>query len=569
MMNMALCTAIHEGEHGASRVYGDILARWPYALEVAYEVVKVNGNLDSVINGLKVRLSAPLREGTEAEKCTHLATGALLEGYKRWNQQLVDHRGGRVLWQESEIFLVEALKKGNYWSELDGEENLGQEKVISAGVASKGVVSGIVDSNPGGLPLVGPVLPLKPIRSVNDPMKYLSALLQELYRGNYLNMIAIMEWAKGVDHAPWFGLEYFGWALLRTSNRAALTSMATILQRLCPSRWETWYVSALKEWMTPPRNVVAATELLQRCILAQPTHPLILITKAYMHVYRVKDSLLHYFIDQNTQHKRQMAIDARFALEASREAFSYSKDPFTTCSLLHIFSLLSVQIPDAKYLEVLGEVEGLNPLFKRYKKNPSSILQYAQDAPITAEHIATANATLLQPDSSHLLTDHTDENKAVNRAKLQNAHLASLYARLLAYRAKMCVAKLALVSMAHECAEHALKLDPKNAVANCALIVSSHIKRADWNGALDKLNSALQKADSQEAQLVYRLEILQTLENLGEPDPQAFAEISGPMLTANPMDEDAVYWSERVNLKIRCAEEDVAEEEELGAEGVV
>lgn len=565
MMNMALCASIQEGEHGALRVYNEILMRWPYALEAASEIAKMNGTLDVGLVSLKSKLNSR-KEGanvTVEEQCVQLSTNALLESYKRWQQQLSDNRGGRALWQESEANLEEALKSEKFWSE-DSEHPSGQPLTSAIGISDDSV-SSTQRPNPS-LPqasLYTPVLRMRPVRSVNDPMKYLCAIQQEMFRGRYANIEALMKYAKGVDHAPWFGLEYFAWALLRVSNAEALNTMVTALQKLCPSRWETWYACALRDWMTPPRNVTGATELLNRCIVAQPTHPLLLITRAYMHVYKVKDSNLKYLLDQNMLHKNKLAADSRLALESARDAFSYSKDPFCSASLLHIYTLLSSQIPDAKYLEILGDVEGLSPVFKRYKKNPASILQYAPDAPITPEHIATANATLLNSD--HPSTS-TDEKDVTERAKSQNAHLASLYSRLLGYRAKMCIAKPALVSMGQECAEHALKLDPKNAMAHCALIVAKHTKRADWNGALEEITTGLQKADTREAQLLYRLEMLQTLDKLGEPDPQTFAEISTPMLTANRMDEDAVFWAEYVNIKIRKAEEDATEEEEMGIE---
>ena len=563
MMNMALCSAIQEGEHGASRIYGEILLRWPHALEVAYELVKTNGGLEPAIAGLKSRLLSPLKDSTSTEeKCAHIAATSLLDSYKRWNQQLQDSRGGRAMWQESEGYLDEALKRGKFWTELDVESHLTQSSLPSTidpsdpRTSQAGEVSTTWSST---------ISKLRPIRSVNDPMKYMCAVQQEIYRGNYVSVTAMMNYAKGVDAAPWFGLEYFAWALMRTSNAEVLNGLATAMQKFCASRWETWYVGALKEWMTPPRSVDRGLEAINRCIVAQPTHPLVLITRAYMHVYKVKDSQLKFLVDDNVQHKKNLALDGRSALEAAREAFTYSKDPLSTASLLHIYSLLSPQIPDAKYLEILGDVEGLNPFFRRYKKNPLSILQYAPDAPITPEHIASASASLLS-DLNSGASAPQDETQLNARAKLQNAHLASLYSRLLAYRSKMCIAKPALVSMGQECAEHALKLNPKNAMAHCALIVAKHTKRADWNGALEELQAALQKAETQDAQLLYRLEILQTLDKLGEPDPQVFADICNPMIAANRMDEDAVFWKEYITLKIRRAEEDATEEEEMGIE---
>lgn len=570
-MNMALCSAIQEGEHGASRIYGEILLRWPHALEVAYELVKANGGLEPAIAGLKAKLVSPLKESTTTEeKCAHIAATSLLDSYKRWNQQLQDSRGGRTMWQESEVNLEEALKKGKFWTELDVEAHLldttKKETVDATRKLEKPAPSAASEA-----PLSWStwLTKLRPIRSVNDPMKYMCAVQQETYRGNYANVVAMMNYAKGVDAAPWFGLEYFAWALLKTSNAEALSGLATAMQKFCASRWETWYVGALKEWMTPPRSVDRGLDAINRCIVAQPNHPLVLLTRAYMHVYKVKDSQLKFLVDDNTQHRKNMAGDSRCALEAAREAFTYSKDPLSTTSLLHIYSLLSAQIPDAKYLEILGDVEGLNPFFRRYKKNPLSILQYAPDAPVTPEHIASASASLHSDLNAAPLGasgSQNDDSLLETRAKLQNAHLASLYSRLLAYRAKMCIAKPALVTMGQDCAEHALRLNPKNAMAHCAFIVAKHTKLADWNGALDELQAALQKAEAQDAQLLYRLEILQTLDKLGEPDPQIFADICNPMIAANRMDEDAVFWKEYITLKIRRAEEDATEEEEMGIE---
>lgn len=563
-MNMALCAGILEGEHGSNRIYSELLVRWPYALEAAFELVKRNQSLEPVIGVLRTKVmqmgvsksGSEIGTDFEAKDCARLAMDSLLSSYKRWNRQMADFSGGFASWSESEAQLEETLKVSKYWPQLSATAS-----ITSLESSSKSSSSDVPNS----------LISLRPPRMANDPLKSLCAMQQEMWRGSFEKALKVVVGggAMGGEGSPWIGSEYVAYSMLRSSNAEGLNKLVATMQRMCPYRWETWYATALREWMHPPRSVASATEWLNKSIVAQPTHPLLLITRAYMHVYKVKDSQLKFLLDENASHKRHMAQDARLSIESAREAFSHSKDPLITCALLHIYSLLAPQIPDAKYIEILGDVDALNPVFKRYKQNPASILQYARDAPITAEQLNAAQHKLFMAsdddpiDSKNKKADEVEEEKKVSFAKLNNAHLASLYSHLLSYRAKMCIAKPGLVTMGMECAEHALKLNPENALSLVSLIVAKHSKRSDWNGALEELNACLEsKVKTRHDDLTFRLEVLQTLEKLGEPDPQAFSDIAAPMIAANKMDEDAVFWLEYINIKIRQFEEDQEGEEE-------
>jgi tetratricopeptide (TPR) repeat protein len=514
MMNMAICAALVESEHSAARIYVEILIRWPYAFEAAYELSKLSGNLEVVVSNLAQSVNDSMRERTGGDEVESVEAKI---ASRAWLLDIYKVMQGLIASNEETVKYVDAVN-----AERASETTWEVKKVESSKNAFYLGKSDCLDSI--GFQLVSAQL--------------------AMYRGSYREAAKLLSNRRGA------GIEILGYSLLRSNALEPLRALQADLARHWPFRWETWYVSSLREWLDK-RSVVPAMELLSKAQVASPTNTIILVTRAYMNVYRVKDGLLRLMSqpDDASMTWKRMMVDAAKSAELSiRDAWALSRDPFVTNSLLHIYSLISNFIPDAKVMEMVAEVVALNPLLKRFQSHPQTFLPASSNT----NPAAGSQSNKTNPASTNV-TSVT--HVATPRHKI--------LARMLAMKAKLCLTKPGLTQVALEAAGHATAMDPQNAFAQCMLVLAQSQKAAHNHvRTVEELSGVLKKVDGADAEDVVRKEMLPFLEK--DPELHAITEFLGQLAQRHMLDEDVIFWTEHTKIRARLAEEaEEAEEEEI------
>jgi hypothetical protein len=500
MMNMATCAALSESEHSVVRIYLEVLNRWPYCLEAAYEVARLTGTLETVVTLVQNNMTVKITEGASKEQTQVISVNNwLVKHYRAWTCALDSCRGGVLHLKEVEAERTE-------W------------------MAAK------EEFDPKGRKLEMPSV-------YQDPIERQLCAQMEMYRGNYKSVVSILSSHQGSCD---FGGENLVYACLRTSNMEMLREQQSNMVRGRPYRWETWYATALREWMEK-RNVLGGLEHISRAQIIAPTNTLLLVTRAYMGVYRVKDGMLKLMLHEDDAGRtihRMISEAAKSAELAIRDAWSFSRDPFVTYSLLHIYSMIASYTTDAKIMEVLAEVDALNPFLKRAKTNMQACI--AQIAPSSQQQ----------------------------QQQQQQPLLAKIYSRLLAMKAKLCLLKPGLLQMALETANNAKAFDPSNALAQCVSIIASAYKSAaSPEKIIADLQELLKKVDEDmESANVIRKELLPIVCDLVRGDFQVARDMAVALLQNNSLDEDAIFWAEYTRIRMRELEEVEEDEEASEAE---
>lgn len=510
-MNMASCTALVESEHSVARIYAEILNRWPYALEAAYELSKLGGSLETVVANYPTSVAAKNAEHLrgEAKEANFVSSSWLLRLYGSYSSALEAYQGGV-----------------SFASDLTRRVSEERQETTPESVASK-----------NGLYLMAP------LPKWDGALLSMCAML-ELYAGHYHSVHRLL------GDRPKVGMEVLGYCLVRRSAHDKLRDLQMEMAQRYPFRWETWYVTSLREWLEK-RNVAGAIDLLSKAQISVPTNTLVLVTRAYVCAYRVKDNVLRLMAtedDAGLTIKRSLVEAVKATEMAIRDAWTLSRDPFVTYSLLHIYTLVANWVPDAKIYEIIAEVDALNPLLKRFKTTPAAFIPPANKTNTTNSGVnttAAANEQATANVSTPALPPHAKTNKILSR--------------LLTMKAKLCLTKTGLVPIALETAINAKQINPKNTLAQCVAILAQVQKSgAPTTSALEQLTELLKKAEDVEDQDIIRKEILPFLDKEG--DLTGLQEMVAKLVPHNGLDEDIIFWFEYSNVRIRQAEE--AEEEE-------
>jgi len=539
-MNMAACVALLENEHSAMKVYLEILNRWPFSMEAVYELVKLGVTLEQVL--ASVEMSAALesyKEGRTEASVEKVALGWIASLYQDWNSSLDSYHGGMSIWRDVEMKRLESLaSQQQQLLQLETQYALPLPSTSTSTTSSDRPSSAPTLSTSGaptsatsasssnaGAPNSPKPLPsnlqlVTPLRG-SDAMHIIVCAQVELFKGDLTKVVALLDRVK--PECRLLGVEYLAWARLRLGSADELCELQLLLGRQYPSSWEAWYVASIREWLADParRSVHNALDMISRAQLVAPTNTLILVTRAYMYVYKIKDSLLHLSsgIESEATHKRQMSESTKMAADCIRDAWSISKDPFVTHSLLHIYGLLSPLLHESKIIEIIAEVDALNPLMKRFKTSPQLALSQAST----------------------------------------NPSLATIYARLLARKADLCCTKVALAQMAIDNAAHTKSFEPNNILAQTVTIRATALKTsAPIDQTVDLMAELLKKAETIEEMNTVRVNMLSLLSNSGLLERSK--EISDAFYASNKLSEDAIFWCEDTRMKIEKTSEEEDDE---------
>lgn len=491
-MNMAVCVLMVEHDtQSVAKIYQEVLTRWPFALEAAYELNKLAFSFDVAISSTTNAASTTSSRNASQVPPDNDATSVL-----------------GLSWLNS-VYLGWSKVNESFSGDLpylmkEEQEEMASKQEVVAKQASK---SGEIMRWP---------LP----KSTDNVLKLMSCVQMAMYRGAWAEVETLVTRAQSALDRDCFGLEFLAYAYLRGGKKVKLAYLHDQWSVTSPSRWETWFIAAMKEW--GQRDLESAFDSIGRARQMCPTSSLILVAIAYMYIFRVKDARLRPTVPDNKNKWTKVIRDsAALSLDAIRVAWHHSKDPFVAQSVLAVHTEIASLGMDHKLMDALSDVDAKSPLLRRFKTNPNQCYAEAE----------------------------------------ANPALAIIYSRLLAHKARLAVAKNSLIQYTVDAANAALKFRPDNGLATATLILVERHKNVDVLKLLEQLRAAAETAKSSDARTQIMLEMLPLYFEADLLDRAR--EIATSLFADNPLNDSVTYWSELIRLRLEQMEEE--EEDEMDA----